>query len=491
MNLTYLEDIPTETPKFDFDLVAKALSSLLLQPSKNAVVLGIHGAWGSGKTTLMQSLRHELESDLPQDQRVFIDFNAWKFQDRQALWRALILHMLAELHEHGGDKAKIEELEQSLYRAFAVEEKGPWTINWRAVIVEIIGILLSILKLDFVANSIKNSTGLLGRLFIKSKNRDDKNIKENEGFIIDSERVDRLSSMLERTSVERHVLQVQSIEQFLNQFRKLINQLTQDGRQVFVFIDDLDRCLPDSALEIFESIKLFLDAPGCRYVVALDRGVIQKGLAVKYAQSGDIAMDQIFIDPDEYIEKTISVSYDLPRLSSADVIQLIEEFQLPITLDEKHKNLIIAGLGSNPRRVKRFMNTLAIQLRLAEVAKEAGLSVHEWLVTNSQPRFFDFFLKLLLIAYRHSGVFTIVLEDPELLERLQRVSNSFEQLRKDDGPDTARKKRKDALSGELPIVQALQSDEEFWRLMAEKPSMLGDPSIIPQLRSWFRHRPTD
>ena len=32
--------------------------------------------------------------------------------------------------------------------------------------------------------------------------------------------------------------------------------------RIAVFIDDLDRCLPEKAIEMLESIKLFLDIPG-------------------------------------------------------------------------------------------------------------------------------------------------------------------------------------------------------------------------------------
>ena len=47
----------------------------------------------------------------------------------------MILRVLGELRNHGADKAKLEELEDSLYRSFAVEEKGPWKVNWRTLIV--------------------------------------------------------------------------------------------------------------------------------------------------------------------------------------------------------------------------------------------------------------------------------------------------------------------------------------------------------------------
>ena len=65
------------------------------------------------------------------------------------------------------------------------------------------------------------------------------------------------------------------------------------------------------------------------------------------------------INPDEYIEKTISVSFDLPRLSPHDFEELVGQTRLPVTLDGEHLALIRSGLGGNSRRIKRFLNTLA------------------------------------------------------------------------------------------------------------------------------------
>lgn len=50
-----------------------------------------------------------------------------------------------------------------------------------------------------------------------------------------------------------------------------------------VFIDDLDRCLPDRAVEVLEAIKLFLDVEGCVFFIAVDRDVIERVVRVQYA----------------------------------------------------------------------------------------------------------------------------------------------------------------------------------------------------------------
>lgn len=485
MGHTYLEDVPAETPGFNYNLVAKALAPLLSKRSTGATVIGIHGPWGTGKTTLMRAVERELKTQFDVKQHIFVQFNAWKYQERQALWRALILRVLGELRTHGADEDKLKELESSLYRSFAVEEKGPWKVNWRTLIVELIGILLSVVKLDFVASAFKESTGFFGRLLTWGAGAKKKD--GEEGAVVDEKRVEKLASVLERTTVERQVVQVQSIEQFLDNFAKLIQPTAESGRRVFVFIDDLDRCLPESALEIFEAIKLFLDAPGCGYVVALDRDVIRKGLAVRYSQQSKDG-GGLFVDPDEYIEKTISVSYDLPRLSTADARAIIREFDLPVQLNEQHEELILLALGPNPRRVKRFMNTLSVQLQLARLAKDAGEPIDDVLLSfdaQGAPLRFKYFLKLTLISYKYSGIFSLALKDPGLLQRLQVLSNQYRNAMKQD-PAKARTARNEALVNEPALLLGLKTEEEFWQLMAESPSVMDDFDLTTQLLSWFR-----
>ncbi len=483
MPVSYLEDIPADKPAFDYELIAQALTPVLSRKSSGAAVVGIHGQWGSGKTTLMQTLERHLRQKFAASDAVFIRFNAWKYQERQALWRALILRVLGALRDSNADKKTLDELEASLYRSFAVEEKGPWKINWRTLIVEVFGILLSLIKLDFVAQALKESTGFFGRILTWGSDKKD----DKETTPLDPERVEKLASVLERTTVQRQVVQVQSIEQFLDKFDALINQPNDAQRRLFVFIDDLDRCLPESALEIFEAIKLFLDAPGCAYVVALDRDVIRKGLAVRYTQQARDGAG-LFIDPDEYIEKTISVSYDLPKLSTADLRSIINEYQLPFKLDDRHIQILIKGLGANARRIKRFMNMLSIQLNLAQLVKAGGGLIDGSLISLPDEliaRRFDYFLKLALLQYKYSGLFSIAVRDPGVLNRLQQLSNTYADDVKND-PAQARVKRNTALDYEPALLLSLKTEEEFWQFLAEPPSLLDNFALTTEFLTWFR-----
>ena len=96
-----------------------------------------------------------------------------------------------------------------------------------------------------------------------------------------AKQVERAASILHRETIQRAVRHVVSIERFVDLFREVVQDLGTEKR-VYVLIDDLDRCLPETALQIFEAIKLFLDSEQCAYVVAVDRAVIRRGLELRY-----------------------------------------------------------------------------------------------------------------------------------------------------------------------------------------------------------------
>jgi hypothetical protein len=505
--MDYLEDIPEIEPIFDFDQITHALIPLLIYPGKGAIVVGIHGDWGAGKTTLMDRLAKTVESreqlrqlsDDKADEAISVRFNAWKFQDREALWRALILQVIGALRERAEreqwaeELGSLRELEESLYHAFEITETGPWKINWRNLITELLRLALAVVHLDVVADAIRESTGWLGRLFIsKTKDGGDKNGKEKSG-----DNLKEITGILERTAVQRHVAEVRSVEQFLSKFQDLVSTLLRRRFRVFVFVDDLDRCLPEAALQVFESIKLFLDAPGCGYVVALDREVIRKGLAARYSQAGMAGAGQDFIDPDEYIEKTISLSFDLPPLTPADRIGMIKAVPLPRALTSDQLALLARALGSNPRRIKRFMNLLAMNLRLAAIARASRLEarpVPTWLLpgdatlTDDDQGKFTWYLKALVLSYRYPGASVAMLRDVALLKRLHDVAGDY---RRDRGtkPLEARAELRRKCANELPVIKALGDTEDFWRLLSVGPKLQSNPSRFKEVVGWFRAAP--
>jgi predicted KAP-like P-loop ATPase len=282
-----IEDVPASPAKFNFDILAQTLLDVVIRPRQGAFVLGIHGSWGSGKTTLMNAMQTLLyqQSDV-----VIVEFNAWKYHQREALWRALIIQVLETLKKDNVGGSEIVEMERSLYASFTAHEQGSLQFNWSAAVTEALLLSIRLGTANLAGGVIDRIGDFLNMIFNRKSTADDAKTEDV------AKSVERVSSIFSRKIIERSVEQVISIEQFLSRFRRLVRELS-GGKRIYVIVDDLDRCLPESALEVFEAIKLFLDAPECTYIVALDRDVIRRGLALRYISGSDI------VNTDEYIEK--------------------------------------------------------------------------------------------------------------------------------------------------------------------------------------------
>lgn len=470
MNAFLHEDIPAPEPSYGYPLLAETLLGVLQEKRQGAFVLGIHGPWGTGKTTLLKAMEARLKSDA---QAILVPFNAWKYQEREALWRALIIHVLEALRaENLGDKTEIDRLEQALYAGFTVKETGALKVDWGAAATEAMLMAMRVGSANLVPDSALDRigdwlNGLFGREVGKGK--DDDVAKSME----------RIGKVLSRAVTEKQVHQVTSIEQFLGDFRKLIGVAGE--RRICVLIDDLDRCLPESALEVFEAIKLFLDAPECVYVVALDREVIRRGLAVRYQGTG-----AGMVDPDEYIEKTISLSFDLPPLGTVDAKALLSGCAAGVDLTPAELAKIVELLGTNPRRLKRVGRSLSVLWTLARAASPPAEPA-PWPLRAADRALF---LKLSLLAYRNSGVFGQMVRDPGLPTRLQTAANSFAGTMAEKGEGEALRLLRETIQIEHSVVQQATEDPVFWRILSMEPRFPTDARVAAALR-WYGAAPTD
>jgi predicted KAP-like P-loop ATPase len=68
-----------------------------------------------------------------------------------------------------------------------------------------------------------------------------------------------------------------SVPKEIAEFRKAFDQLLKEAgiKQLVVLIDDLDRCLPDTAIETLEAIRLFVFTAHTAFVVAADEATVQ------------------------------------------------------------------------------------------------------------------------------------------------------------------------------------------------------------------------
>ncbi|MGW0479564.1 P-loop NTPase fold protein [Nonomuraea sp. NPDC003214] len=170
-----------------------------------------------------------------------------------------------------------------------------------------------------------------------------------------------------------------------------------DKSRLVVFVDDLDRCHPDQIMTMLDALKLHFNRPNCVFVLGVAKAPLVAAVREKYADpAGD------------YLHKIVQVSFEMPRLDRAAF-----ENYLDGLLSDAIKpaaGLLVSALPPNPRAIKRFVNVLLLQHRVATARKPAGYDVvilaAVLLVRDGDP---DFYRRLM--------------DDPTLL---QRVSEDLE-----------------------------------------------------------------
>ena len=143
---------------------------------------------------------------------------------------------------------------------------------------------------------------------------------------------------------------------------KALNDLrTSDkGYRIVVFVDDLDRCNPEKALEILESIKSFFDIEGIIYVIGMDPNSINNLIEKKYGENSEI-------DGLDYLKKIVQLPVQIPDWFHADIEEFIDKTILEklegsdlLAGLQRNKKIILRAVERNPREVKRFINTVIL-----------------------------------------------------------------------------------------------------------------------------------
>ena len=308
-------DKPAGIDEFEISKHVKGLADFLMT-CETPITISIKGEWGAGKTSMMVQLMEEIKQrNKIMDERgkvLNIWFDTWQFS-QFSYDDQLPIILLSRLV----DKISPESVNSSL---------GEKTRKSIMSIAKVLG---------GVGNDIlSNKTGV--------------NIIEYVG----KNELDIFSQ----------------IENLKEKFQKLINEATDENAnydKIIIYIDDLDRLVPKRAVELLETLKIFLDIEKCIFVLAIDYDVVVRGVSDKYgfdmSDSKDLEKGKKFFD------KIIQVPYSVP----------IDEYKFQGFLEKysgseelKNNNIsnddleifLINSVGKNPRSIKRVLNTFKLQM---------------------------------------------------------------------------------------------------------------------------------
>lgn len=350
---TYIvNDQPTDEDALDFTPYVETLADII-QTGNTPLTIGVFGTWGSGKTSLMKMVKKNLPDDF-----TVAWFDAWKYDKEETLWRAFLLSVLTSLkdtaHNNGQPTEEFEKMQSLLYREIELEKMGGVTID-----------------LPKLGGAVATGLVKLSLSFIPGISTLNKLVEELQAGAAKSS-TDEAVSAITRERTKIYIEQVQFLEQFQEKFAKLVKTHIAPKRLV-VFVDDLDRCLPEKAIEVLETIKLFLDVENCVFVLGLDQEVIERGIEMKYREFGEKQdgdnQKKFTIEGIRYLEKIIQLPFQIPPIERSDMGGFVQNLSAEWPHEECPR-IFADGLGDNPRQIKRTVNTFLMLWKLAQKRNE-------------------------------------------------------------------------------------------------------------------------
>jgi KAP family P-loop domain len=395
MKFRFIADEPTSRDELGFrDFVNLIYDSL--KETSTPFVYGLLGAWGSGKTSAQRMIQDRFNQELAQrkvdaenssrneDTRklyVPVWFDAWKYENQTSMVFPLL---------HAFRRSKEELL--------ASEEAPGFGKAFRETVVA-----SALCALDI---GLRVATRAAFGEALKMKD-----IKEQVDLAqSDKDPVeDAFSKWLE--GVEGLTTAYENfIGIFADAVAKKYRLKDSTGVRFVVFIDDLDRCLPDVAISVIEAIKNHLSVDRSIYILGMNPEVIERGIRHKY---GSIDMSGR-----EYLEKILNYTFTVPTATSDRiaaygseqlarlVIDPAEIRQYESTLREFGSTLQACGF-SNPRKIKRILNSYLFFL----ASREAALDTY----------YMQNIAKLIILAEYYPELFLAAQADEKALSHVGEV----------------------------------------------------------------------
>lgn len=358
-----LSDTPAKDDILDYSAYQDAIVSIVRGLSPNsAFTIAVFGDWGSGKTTLLRMIRNELKS--LNIKSVWV--NVWQFGNEEDVWKAFLQAILLNVKEEMSWSKRL------LFNLGLLRRRIDWQeINNKLpelvirLIIVIVPLYLSLSNLipsttsaqststgQVVAVAGTISASLLGWFLL---------LQPYLQAVKDRVKID-LQGLTKSSPLKKRVT---LLEEFKNFFEIMTESLIGKNGQLVIFIDDLDRCPPDRIVGVLDAIKLFLDTHSCIYMIGLDREITEQAITHKYSQYKNPTAEAR-----EYLEKIISLPFDLPPLSGQQMEALVSSLEANLP-DAAHSSRVFAfGQEPNPRKVKRTINTFLLLWTLSKLRAE-------------------------------------------------------------------------------------------------------------------------
>lgn len=390
-----LSDNETKFDLLNNEAIAKTVVNLIKESNNQPISIGIHGDWGAGKSSILEMIEDLFNHTDKDDGKKYccIRFNGWKHQGFEDSKIALMSAIVSELTAKENLQETAKEILGKLWK----------NINWMTVAKTAGKTALGI------------ATGT-APIAVLSSLRDmlKSTVTTQEGI---ANAIDVIGGYLKESKITEDTSSNTEFTEFHKNFKELLEKA--NIKKLVVLIDDLDRCLPDVAINTLEAVRLFMFTGETAFVVAADESMIRYAVKKHFPDVVDENKYNVGIEfSNKYLEKLIQVPFRIPALGEVEACNYIMLLMVGSVLSEENTNykalrsegisrikkpwdvryftvsdvqkilkddyakasnetLIATQIGhllshntdGNPRKIKRFINMLLLRF---EIAKNRG-----------------------------------------------------------------------------------------------------------------------
>jgi len=395
-------DIEATQDLLNFKVIADTAAQTIKMLNGQPISIGVSGSWGVGKSSLVKMIGESLKSIDDGKNYIFIDFNAWLYQGYDDARMALLQKVADKILEESQSREKcVDKAKEFIKR-----------INWLRVIKFSTSIAAGMIAGGTIGGPVGSFIGGLSGLFSKNGPPTPEEFSDlRESYSKIAPDLHKLLNDKEEKSIPKEIAALREL------FQQLLEKL---DLTLVVLVDDLDRCLPDTAISTLEAMRLLLFIPRTAFIIAADEQMIRQAVRSHFGNS-DLSEELVT----SYFDKLIQIPFRVPRLGSnevkgyvllllADLAQrrgeitevemktgqdsilksikkgwsggltkkVIEDayggaatkLSVQIDLADQLANIMATSeqIAGNPRLIKRFLNNLIIR---ESIAKALGMSV--------------------------------------------------------------------------------------------------------------------
>jgi hypothetical protein len=386
-----LSDNETKVDLLNNEAIAKTIVMLLRERPEHPVTIGVHGDWGAGKSSVLEMIEVALDGD---DRVLCLKFNGWRFQGFEDAKIALIEGIVTGLIEKRPILTKASEAVKDIFHRIdllkAAKKAGGLALTAYAAAH---GVPAHALAVPAIISSLEGWSADPTKL-----------TKENVESVLSGAK-----------DILKPASETKNVPEEIDGFRKAFDELLKKAKieQLVVLIDDLDRCLPDTAIETLEAVRLFVFTARTAFVVAADEAMIEYAVRKHFPDLPDTTGPQTYAR--NYLEKLIQVPFRIPALGETETriyvtllfvgaelgeddpafVKLIDvardrlkrpwkggaldsaavaaalgekavRAQNALMLSAQIGPILASGTKGNPRQIKRFLNTLLLRQSSAQ-----------------------------------------------------------------------------------------------------------------------------